>query len=497
MIPGDNRETGRKTTSFASALGWSYVMNGGQYAITTVLTFVLAAIVGPEAFGLVAMALVYLAFIQMLVRQGMVPALVQRERLDPPHINSAFWLILASGIVLTFGSVLLSGWWADVNRTPDLEQVIDALSVVILLQSLVVVQEALLSREMDFRSLAVRTNSAALIGGVVGVGAAFAGLGVWALVIQHIVKALIDVVVLWRLSDWRPRLVFDWRAAKDLLGFSASATLAGFGAFANSRADALIIGLFFGPTAVGLYRLAARLVDLVVEVTVRSFQIVSLPELSRLQSDRRRFADRIVSMINSSAVIAFPGLAILAGASETVMSVMGEEWAAAGTPLSVLSLAGAVAVFTLFTGPVAMAVGRPNILALVTWMSAAISAAAFVGAGFLLVDAAIADQVLGIAVAKLAIVSTAGVILAVWVISSNSDNSPLSLLKAVVKPAVASALAFVITRLLAGFAWPGGEIAQLLFVVVPSALVTAALLLGIDPNLRQRIGRVVRRVPSP
>jgi PST family polysaccharide transporter len=471
-------------------------MYGGQYAITTVLTFILAAIVGPEAFGIVAMALVYLAFIQMLVRQGMMPALVQRQRLDATHINSAFWLIFSSGVVLTVGSVLLSGWWADVNRTPDLEQVIDGLSVVIILQSLVVVPEALLSREMDFRSLAVRTNSAALIGGVVGVGLAFAGLGVWALVAQNIVKAVIDVVVLWRLSHWRPRLAFDWTATKDLLGFSANATLAGFGAFVNSRADALIIGLFFGPTAVGLYRLAARLVDVIVEVSVRSFQVVSLPELSRLQNDSPSFADRIISMINFAAVIALPGLAILGGASETVMAVMGEEWAAAATPLALLCLAGAATVFTLFIGPVVMAVGRPHILALVTWGSAAISAAAFVVAGFLLLDAPIEDQVVGIAAAKLAIVATAGVILAVWVISRNSDNSPGSVLKAPMKPALASALGFVITRLLAEVTWPGGQVTNLLFVVVPGTLVTGALLLGIDSRLRERVGRAMRRVPA-
>jgi teichuronic acid exporter len=494
MEPEREFDPGRNRTSFNTALGWSYLMHGGPYAITTVITFILAAIVGPSTFGLVAMAMVYLMFIQMLVRQGMIPALVQRQRLDQTHINSAFWLIVATGAVLTVGSVLLSAWWAEVNRTPDLEPVINALSVIILLQSLVVVPEALLSRKMDFRRLAVRTNSAALVGGAVGLALALTGFGVWALVAQHIVKALVDVVVLWGLSDWRPRLTFDWPAAKELLGFSVSATIAGFGSFVNSRADALVIGLFFGPTAVGLYRLAARLVDLIVDVTVRSFHSVSLPELSRIQNDRPRFADRITNMVSSTTLIAFPGLAILAGVSELLMAAIGEEWAAAAAPLSVLCLAGAVTVLTMFTGPVAMAVGKPNQLALVTWVSAALSAASLVVAGFLLMEAPVENQVLGIAVARVALFSTAGLALACWVILRNSDNTLLSLVKAVTPATLVAAGAFAVSRLLASFTWPGGDIIQLLLVVAASTIVTAALLLRIDPRFRRQVTRVVQKI---
>jgi PST family polysaccharide transporter len=459
-----------------------------------VVTFILAAIVGPSTFGLVAMAMVYVAFVQMLVRQGMIPALVQRRQLDQEHVNSAFWMILGTGTVLTAGSILLSGWWAALNRTPDLEPVINALSVVVILQSLIVVPEALLSRQMDFRGLALRANSAALLGGVVGLALAVTGFGVWALVAQHIVKAVVDVIVLWRLTEWRPGLTFHWRAAKDLFGFSLNATVAGFGDFVNSRVDALVIGLFFGPTAVGLYRLAARLVDLVVEVTVRSFHAVALPELSRLQDDRRQFADRIRRMINSSALIGLPGLAILAGASEPLMAVMGAEWAAAAAPLSVLCLAGAVAVLTMFTGPVAMSVGKPHVLALVVWVSAAISSVSYVVAGFLLADASVDSQVLGIAMSRVALVSTAGLILGAWVITRNSDNSLRSLGKAAALPTLLAAVAFAITRALAEVTWPGGDVVGLVLTATVSTLATGALLFAVDSTLRSRVALATRKV---
>jgi PST family polysaccharide transporter len=482
--PDSDFDPGRNRASFNTALGWSYVMHGGQYAITTVITFVLAAIVGPSAFGLVAMAMVYLVFIQMLVRQGMVPALVQRQQLEQTHVNSAFWLIAATGVVLTAVSLLLSSWWAQVNRTPDLEPVINALSVVILLQALAVVPEALFSRRMDFRSLAMRTNSAALVGGVVGLAMALTGFGVWALVAQHIVKATVDLIVLWRMTDWRPTLAFDWPASRQLLGFSLSTTIAGFGDFVTNRADALLMGLFFGPTAVGLYRLAARVVDLIVDVTVRSFHSVSLPELSRLQDDGPRFADRITRMISSTGLIALPLLAIVAGASELLMAVIGEEWAAAAAPLSVLCIAGAVTVLTMFAGPVAMAVGKPHVLAIVMWVSAAISAVSLVIAGFLLMEATVEVQVLGMAVAKVALFSSAALVLAGWVISKNSECSVWSLVKAVAPASLVGALVYATTRLVAGLTWPGGVVFHTVLVVVTGAVVAAGLVLKVDPGLR-------------
>lgn len=490
----DGADSERSRVNFNTALGWSYVMQGGQYVISTIVTFVVAAIVGPSVFGLVAMAMVYLMFIQLLVRQGMIPALIQRSELGQKHITSAFWLVMATGIVLTIASVLLSGWWADVNRTPELGPVINALSAVILLQSLIVVQEALLSRRMDFKILAIRTNSAALVGGAVGLVLALIGFGVWALVAQHIAKSVVDVAVLWGLSDWRPSREFSWPAAKELLGFSASTTLAGFGSFVNSRADALLIGLFFGPTAVGLYRLAARLVDVVVQVTVRSFQSVSLPELSRLEGQPRNFADRITDMVNSTSLIALPALGILAGASSMVMAVVGEEWAAAAAPLSVLCVGGAVRVLTMFTGPVAIAVGRPHLLAAVTWLSAAFSAASFLVAGALLRDSTVADQVLGVAVARVALFSTAGLALATWVILRNSDTGLRSLAGAVLHGFLAAVLGFASTGVLSMIPLAGGALLQMVLVVVPSLVLVVALLLWIEPKVRRLFARTTQLV---
>jgi O-antigen/teichoic acid export membrane protein len=166
------------------------------------------------------------------------------------------------------------------------------------------------------------------------------------------------------------------------------------------------------------------------------------------------------------------------------MAVIGEEWAAAAAPLSVLCIAGAVTVLTMFAGPVAMAVGKPHVLAIVMWVSAAISAVSLVIAGFLLMEATVEVQVLGMAVAKVALFSSAALVLAGWVISKNSECSVWSLVKAVAPASLVGALVYATTRLVAGLTWPGGVVFHTVLVVVTGAVVAAGLVLKVDPGLR-------------
>ena len=219
------------------------------------------------------------------MQQGVVPALIQRPNLTRRDLDSAFWLTMAISLTLTMISVLLAGWWASLNDAPEVRSVIWALSTLVVVKGLVVVQEALLRRQMRFRSLALRTTVAGVAGAAVGLGWAFVAPSLWALVAQQIVTACVGCLMLWRVSSWRPRLKFWPTEARGLSAFAAKSSLSGFGVFVNNRVDALLVGLFFGPTAVGLYRLAARLVESAIEFTVQPIQHVALPEFSRFQSD--------------------------------------------------------------------------------------------------------------------------------------------------------------------------------------------------------------------
>src|SRR5262245_24855404 len=134
---------------FRSSLRWAFLMNSGQRAIGMVATFVLAALLGPHAFGVVSMALVVVIFMQVFVEQGMSTAVVQRDELKRAHLDAAFWMTVVWCLLLAAAVVGLSGWWAGVNDEPELTDVMRVLAILLPIWGLSVVQTAVLTRKME------------------------------------------------------------------------------------------------------------------------------------------------------------------------------------------------------------------------------------------------------------------------------------------------------------------------------------------------------------
>ena len=337
---------------FMRTAGWATALEGGRQLFTLLVGFVLARMLGPDAFGVLAMALVYIAFLEMVQRQGLIGAVIQRPNLDTNHANAAFWLVMAASTFLTVVSIALAGWWADVNRTPELRGVIIALSLTLPLQGLNVVQEALLRRQMRFRDLTIRTTSAVVVGGVAGVGGALAGWDVWALVAQQLVTVAWSTAALWVVSGWRPGLRFTGQSVRDLLGFSTGTFLSSLGLFLGSRADVLISGFFLGPVTVGLYRFAARLVDSVISLSGQSAQSMALPELSALQGEQQELTGRARRLSKMAGALALPVLGVMFGAADVIIATLGPEWTAATYGLRWMCLYGVARTLVTLNGPI-------------------------------------------------------------------------------------------------------------------------------------------------
>ncbi len=373
-------------------------MNAGRQATNLVVTLVLASVLGPSAFGLVAMAMVFVFLAQLLAQQGVGPALIQREAVTDEHYTAGFWLVLGAATVLTVGALLGSGWWADLNNEEQLAPVLRALSPILILRALIVVPDAILRRDLDFKPLAVRTNTASLIGGLVGIAAAVLGAGVWALVIQQLLTAAVETLVVWLAVSWRPTWAFPRDAYRDLVGYSWRSTAASMGVVATRRADALIIGLVLGATTVGLYRLAARLVDTLMQSIQGSIRAVSLPDLARLQSDPPAFRARIRQLQMISSVAMVIPLAALAACGPTIIEILGDEWTDASVALAPLCLAGVARSLGQLSGPTLQAAGRPGALAIVAWITAAATIATFVIISVWVDGRSANDQVIALAI---------------------------------------------------------------------------------------------------
>jgi PST family polysaccharide transporter len=475
-------------------LRWAFALTWGQRGITLVFTIVLAAILGPEAFGVMAMALVYVAFVDLLQDQGVGTAVVQRDKLERAHLDSAFWVNLVWCVGLAVVSFALAGWWADVMNVEQLESVIQVLSIVLVVYGFSFVQQAYLRRELQFQKLALRSNVAALVGGLVGLALALSGAGVWSLVAQQIAIACTSVTLLWAVSDWRPHLSFSRRHAQDILGFSASVFVANLGGFVNRRGDVLLMGLFFGPTVVGIYRLADRFVDAVLELTLRPIGLVSLPHFSRLQHDREALRGTVAACIRLVLLTSVPALLALAACSDYVLAVVGEEWEPGSTALMLLCIVGIVKGLVHFTGPLLFAVARPLSRALVLWVIAAVNVAAVLVVGQALESASEDDQLLGMSAVR-ALVSLAVVVPLNLVIIRRLAGIRLRSLVPWSAPSVAAGLASI--AVVQGLSATGllDGLPPLVALLVAGGLtvgVSAAILLTFEPRLRAEIARLRR-----
>ncbi|HEY0698673.1 MAG TPA: lipopolysaccharide biosynthesis protein, partial [Micromonospora sp.] len=392
-------EAGAHRAKVRSAIGWSYLLTAGRVGSSVLVTFLLAKLLGPGEFGLLAMALVFITIAQTVLQQGLVSAIVQRDRLTADHLDAAFAVLVLAGLAVTLLTVAVSPLWAWVNQEPELTVICVALAPLVLFQGFSVVPEALLRRELRFRAVAVRTLLAAVLSGIVGIGLALAGAGVWALVGQQLVNAVVSMVAVWTVCRWRPSRRPRLGAIRDLWVFSAHSANAGIGLMLSTRLELIFSGVFFGPVATGIYRLAARLPDMLVDVTVRSLQQVALPSLSRLQHDRAALAAHLTQLQHLGAVAGLPVLGVLSATAGPLVDFLGPQWAGTETPLRLLCLFGAVNVYGVLLGPALQAVGRPGRLALITWTRGALGVAALAALGTGLTVGDPAGQASAVAVA--------------------------------------------------------------------------------------------------
>jgi PST family polysaccharide transporter len=344
-----------------NGLVWSVIQKWGRAAISTVAFIALARLLPPEAFGLVALATVITAFIEILLDQGFSAAIVQRADLEREHLDTAFWISVLIGILLTLGAIAASELVAAFFEEPELAPLIRWLSLSFIFVALSSTQTAILQRDLKFKSLAARSTVAALAGGVVGVGMAFAGYGVWSLVGQNLVRGLVGVIVLWRASNWRPGLKVSKKHYRELFTFGASVTGNNLLNTLTRRSDDFLIGYFLGPTLLGYYTVGYRLLLVTMRLVTGIVNSVAFPTFSRIQQNRKRTRRAFYEVTQYTSLLAFPvfiGLAVLA--PELVTALFGEQWAPSIPIMQILALIGILLSVLAFNGSVMRASGKPS-----------------------------------------------------------------------------------------------------------------------------------------
>jgi O-antigen/teichoic acid export membrane protein len=340
---------------------WNLVEVLGTQGTAFLVFVLLARLLSPASFGLVALAGTVIMVLTIFVEAGFSTAIVRSEEVSDTKLNTAFWIGLGVALLLVLALSLSAGWVASLYGTPELTPVLRALAWIMVFGSLSAVHTALLVRRLDFRAKALRRLIAVVAGGIAGVTLALLDFGVWALVGKQAVEGLVDCLVVWRTSPWRPGREMTRKDARELFSFGKNMVGSSLVTFLNRSADDMIIGVFLGPVALGYYAVAYRANVAVTEVALRATSRTAVPVFAKLQAEPDRLREAYYSALEFAALVACPVfLGLSATAPEVCLTMFGAEWAPSVRPMQLLGLAGLGAALNLYLGPMLIAVGKPT-----------------------------------------------------------------------------------------------------------------------------------------
>jgi O-antigen/teichoic acid export membrane protein len=363
----------------AGGLRWKVVSQVAGQVSRTAVGIILAHLLTPEQFGLAAMALVFTGLTTIFTDLSLGAALVQRPRITEEDRSTVFWTSLSAGLVVTVIWVGISPLVAQFFSDPAVEPLFAATAVSALLYGFAGTQIALLTRELNFRSLELREIGATVIGGVGAVTLALAGAGAWAIVGQNIFVAAASAILVWRLSTWRPRFTYSRESLRTLGSFGIKTLGARLLSYANLNADNLLVGRFLGSISLGVYSIAYNVMFLPATRIADPIQQVLFPAFARLQHDYvalRRSWIRGMQLVAAVNAPAFLGMIVVA--PDFVPVVLGQQWVAAVPVLQLLCLAGVFQSVQTLNWSVLQAVGDSGRLLRFMGLSTLLTVGAFV-----------------------------------------------------------------------------------------------------------------------
>lgn len=368
---------GRAVRGFA----WAAVSFGGNKLLVFVSTLVLTRLLAPSDFGVVAAGLTFIAYLEVALDLGVGSAIVyQQEKGHSRGVHVAFTMNVLACAALAALNFALAPVVAEFFRVPGAADVFRAFSIYILLRGLGALQDSLLRRDLLFREKAAADLTRALLRGGLGVVLALAGLGVWSLVWAFLVAEAAGTGVAWFKTRYRPRLMFDRVAAGPLLRFGAPVVALNLLSELGTNSDYLVVGHVLGATALGIYTIAYRLPELLLSNVYWIFSSVAFPVFSRARSDSwAMFRDSMLRALRLITLFGFPvsvGLALVSRDAVTVL--FSDKWAAAGGPMTLISLAIGLGAIGYGSGDIYKAAGRPGMLLVINTVGAFVLLPCFV-----------------------------------------------------------------------------------------------------------------------
>lgn len=353
----------RGTPSLVANFAWTAGAMVGTRLITLAGLAVLARLLAPSDFGLMAFALVYITYVTAIGDLGTGTALIYWPSRRDDAAQVTFVVSLAMGVFWLGLTMVLAPAVAAFFRNPDGEALLYALAWTFPIQALGATHEALCRKALRFRTWLLPEISSASAKAMISVALAASGFGVWSLVWGQLSGHVLRTALLWMVIPWRP----SRRLPRDLVGpmFAYGRSIVGLNVLSAivHHLDVLVVARALGATALGFYQLGAKIPEVAVTLLARAVSHVIFPALSQVHADRQDLAATYLPTLRGVGLVVIPGVAaVLALAEPLVMLLFGARWAPAVPVVQALTIAAGLRALGTHAGDLLKAVGRPHLL---------------------------------------------------------------------------------------------------------------------------------------
>lgn len=306
---------------------WSSAENVITVGITFVVGLVLARLLGPEEYGLIGIITIFISVFNSIVDSGFSNALIRKKEVDNLDYNTIYITNLVFSVILFIVLFLIAPAISVFFNRPQLIPLTRVMGGVLIINAFSIIPRTVLVRQLDFKTQAKVSFIASIVSGVIGIGMALSGCGIWSLVGQQISRQFLNSALLWGWCHWRPQIEFSFSRFKDLFNFGWKLLVSGLIDTIWKEIYQVVIGKVYSPSTLGQYTRAQQFASVFSSNLTFVVQRVSFPALSQIQDDKLRLKLAYKRIIKVTMLVSFVlMLGMVGSAKQMVQVLVGDQW---------------------------------------------------------------------------------------------------------------------------------------------------------------------------
>ncbi|NMB50378.1 MAG: lipopolysaccharide biosynthesis protein [Bacteroidales bacterium] len=320
---------------------WSFIRRFGTLIISFIANLILARLLFPKDFGSIGMITVFLAISETLINGGLGSALIQKKNPTNIDYSTVFYWNLSLSIflyvILYFSAPSISKFY----NMPILSKLLRVQGIILIINSFNIIQNNILIKKLNFKTLAIRDLISNSIGAVIGISLAFMQFGVWSLVIRTLVVGIFNSILLWGISSWRPSFAFSWDSFKELFSFGSLMLLYSLTDTVTNELQSLIIGKKFSAQSLGFYTQAKKIHEIPQKGLTQPINQVTFPVFSTIQDKPATLKKYVSKSMKTITFISFPLMVLLIIIAKPLIKLLlSDKWLASAPLFQLLCLSG-------------------------------------------------------------------------------------------------------------------------------------------------------------